>query len=186
MNVYIAFLRGINVGGKNIIKMNELKQVFESIGLYDVKTYIQSGNVLFKSNESEELLCNKIQQEIEKVFRFSVKVFLRTSEELQYIVHNCPFSKEEIFQAESFSKTESLYVAFLACVPTKENVEHLSRYESEKDMFRVKEREVFLLTYDSIRKSKVASNIQKIDFSLTVRNWRTISKLNELAKSMEP
>ena len=60
MTVYIALLRGINVGGKNIIRMADLKRVFETIGFCEVKTYIQSGNVLFKSNEAEESLCNKI------------------------------------------------------------------------------------------------------------------------------
>ena len=62
MNIYIALLRGINVGGKNIIKMSELKKVFESIGLCEVQTYIQSGNVIFKSNEEEAVLQTKIQR----------------------------------------------------------------------------------------------------------------------------
>ncbi len=74
MTVYIALLRGINVGGKNIIKMADLKRVFESIGLCEVKTYIQSGNVLFKSNEAEKSLCNKIEYEIEAIFGIPVKV----------------------------------------------------------------------------------------------------------------
>ncbi|HEX9024877.1 MAG TPA: DUF1697 domain-containing protein, partial [Clostridium sp.] len=80
MTVYIALLRGINVGGKNIIKMNDLKRVFESIGLIEVQTYIQSGNVLFKSSDEKEMLLNKIEREIKNVFGFSVTVILRTSQ----------------------------------------------------------------------------------------------------------
>lgn len=80
MTVYIALLRGINVGGKNIIKMNDLKKVFESIGLNEVQTYIQSGNVLFKSSEENELLLKKIEHEIEKVFGFSVTVIIKIRE----------------------------------------------------------------------------------------------------------
>ena len=95
MTIYIALLRGINVGGKNIIKMSDLKRVFEGIGLYEVQTYIQSGNVLFKSNEEEEALRMKIEHEIAKVFGFSVPVILRTATELKQIIRNCPFSEEE-------------------------------------------------------------------------------------------
>ncbi|MFL0198489.1 DUF1697 domain-containing protein [Clostridium sp. WILCCON 0269] len=185
MTIYIALLRGINVGGKNSIKMVELKRVFESIGFCEVKTYIQSGNILFKSNEREELVCNRIEQEIEKVFGLSVRVVLRTAEELQLIVKNCPFSKEEILQAELLSQTESLYVAFLSNLPLQEKVECLNTYKSEKDEFRMEGREIFLLCYDSIRKSKIASNLQKLGVSSTVRNWKTINKLVELAKAME-
>jgi uncharacterized protein (DUF1697 family) len=87
--------------------MAELKRVFESIGLCEVKIYIQSGNVLFKSNEKEEPLRNKIEQEIEKNFGFPVTVVLRTTEELQWINQNCPFSEEEVLQAESSSEVES-------------------------------------------------------------------------------
>jgi len=185
MNIYIALLRGINVGGKNIIKMSELKRVFESIGLCEVRTYIQSGNVLFKSNEKEEPLYNKIEQEIEKAFGFSVTIVLRTAEELQWIVQNCPFSEEEVLQAESYSETESLYVAFLPHVPSQEKIEYLNAYRSEKDEFRIERRDVFLLSYNNIRKSKVANNLQKLDVTATVRNWKTINKLAELAKAME-
>lgn len=185
MTIYIALLRGINVGGKNIIKMDELKRVFESIGLCEVKTYIQSGNVLFKSNKKEELVCIEIEQEIEKVFGFAVKVVLRTASELQWIVQNCPFSEEEVLQAESFSDTESLYVAFLPHVPYKDKIECLNAYKNEKDEFRIEGREIFLLSYDSIRNSKVAGNLQKLDVPVTVRNWKTINKLAELAKAMK-
>ena len=113
MAAYIALLRGINVGGKNIIKMAELKQVFEAIGLCEVKTYIQSGNVLFRSNEEEEPLRKRIENEIELTFGFPVSVVLRTAAEMERISFNCPFSEEEISEAESSSEAESLYVALL-------------------------------------------------------------------------
>jgi len=65
MAIYVALLRGINVGGKNIIKMSDLKRTFEAMGLCRVQTYIQSGNVLFESNEKEKLLRKRIEHEIE-------------------------------------------------------------------------------------------------------------------------
>ncbi|MEL7606649.1 MAG: DUF1697 domain-containing protein [Sedimentibacter saalensis] len=186
MTVYIALLRGINVGGKNIIKMADLKRVFESIGLFEVKTYIQSGNVLFKSNESEEFLCNKIEHEIEAVFfSIPVKVILRTSMELEQIISNCPFSKDEVTESETLSEVESLYVALLTHNPLKENIECIDVYRSESDKYHIVGRNIYLLFHRSIRNSKLANNLYKLNVPTTVRNWKTLSKLSALAKSME-
>lgn len=185
MTVYIALLRGINVGGKNIIKMAELKRVLKAIGLCEVKTYIQSGNVLFKSNEGEESLRKKIEHEIEANFGFSVIVLLRTAAELEHIIGNCPFSEEEVTEAESFSEVESLYVSLLTHVPSQEKIEQLNAYRSESDEYRIIGREVFLLLRYSIRNSKLAKNLQRLDVSATVRNWKTMNKLAVLAKAME-
>jgi uncharacterized protein (DUF1697 family) len=185
MTVYIALLRGINVGGKNIIKMADLKKVFESLGLYEVKTYIQSGNVLFKSEEEEKALCNKIEQEIEAVFGFPVKVILRTAKELKEILLNCPFSEDEILEAEASSQAESLYTALLEHAPAKESIERIDIYRSESDKYHILGRDVYLLFHNSIRNSKLANNLHKLNVSTTVRNWKTLSKLAELAKAME-
>ncbi len=184
MNIYVALLKGINVGGKNIIKMAELKKVFETIGLYEVKTYIQSGNVLFKSNEDEDALRNKIEDEIEAVFGFYVEVVLRTREELEKIVSTCPFSDKEILEAESSSEAESLYVALLAQVPLKEKIELLDEYSNESNKYRIVGRDIFLLFNDSIRNSKLANKLQKLDVAVTVRNWKTMNKLVALARDM--
>lgn len=184
MTIYIALLRGINVGGKNIIKMAELKRAFEEIGLCEVKTYIQSGNVLFKSNEEEELLRKKIEMKIEENFGFSIIVILRTIAELEQIILNCPFSEVEILEAESASKVESLYVSLLTYAPSQESVELLKAYRSECDNYKVLGREVYLLFHHSISKSKLANNLKKLDVPTTVRNWKTINKLTALAKAM--
>ena len=185
MTIYIALLRGINVGGKNIIKMADLKKAFEAMGLCEVKTYIQSGNVLFKSEEVEEALCNKIEQELEAAFGFPVKVILRTSKELQQLLLNCPFSEEEISEAETSSQAESLYATLLSQAPLKENIERIDMYRSESDKYHILGRDVYLLFHNSIRNSKLATNLHKLNVSATVRNWKTLSKLAELAKDME-
>jgi uncharacterized protein (DUF1697 family) len=184
MIIYIALLRGINVGGKNIIKMAELKKVFEDIGFYDVKTYIQSGNVLFKSSEDEESIKKKVEYKIEEVFGLSVKVILRTSQELEQIILNCPFSKEEVDEAEYMSKAKSLYVALLAHTLSKENIDYLNSYKSESDDCIIVGREVYLLFRNSIRNSKLYNNIHKLDVPATTRNWNTINKLDALAKGI--
>ena len=181
MTIYIALLRGINVGGKNIIKMADLKGVFEEIGLHEVKTYIQSGNVLFKSYEEEEPLRNKIEQAIEKAFCLSVPVILRTATELEQLIKNCPFSEKKAPEA----KVESLYVSFLLQSPSQENIDRLKVYKNETDDYLVSGRDVFLLFGNSIRNSKLANNLQKLDVPSTVRNWKTINKLATLVTAME-
>lgn len=185
MTIYIALLRGINVGGKNMIKMIDLKRVFETMRLCEVQTYIQSGNVLFKANEDEESLRKKIESEIEAAFGFSATVVLRTAEELQRIISHCPFSKEEVAEAEASSEVESLYVALLTQAPSQEKLQHLDRYRSESDEYRIEGREVFLLFRHSIRNSKLANNLKQLDVPATVRNWKTMTKLALLAKAME-
>lgn len=183
MTIYIALLRGINVGGKNIIKMAELKQLFESIDLSEVQTYIQSGNVLFKSNEEEEFLRKNIENEIKVNFGLSITVILRTAEELEQIILNCPFSEEEVSESESASKVESRYVSLLIHTPSPEKIEILKDYRSDSDKYQIVNREVYLLLNHSIRDSKLANNLKKLDVLATVRNWKTINKLSMLAKS---
>lgn len=183
MTIYIALLRGINVGGKNIIKMTELKQIFESIGLCEVQAYIQSGNVLFKSNGEEEFLRKNIENEIKVNFGLSITVILRTAAELEQIILNCPFTEEEISEAESSSKVESLYVSLLIHAPSQEKIEIFNNYKSDSDEYQIVNREVYLLLSHSIRDSKLANNLKRLDVPATVRNWKTINKLSMLAKS---
>ncbi len=185
MSIYIALLRGINVGGKNIIKMGDLKHAFEAIGLSQVRTYIQSGNVLFKSNEEEEPLRKRIEHEIERVFGFEITVVLRTDKELEYITQNCPFSQEEISEAELSSEAESLYISLLTQAPAQEGIQLLNTYKSERDKCQIQGRDVFLLFHHSIRNSKLANNLHKLGVPATVRNWKTINKLVVLAKTMD-
>ncbi len=184
MTIYIALLRGINVGGKNMIKMAELKRAFESIGLCEVLTYIQSGNVLFKSNDTEETLRIKLEHIIFETFGFSVAVVLRTAAEIEQIVMNCPFSKEEVLEAESVSEVESLYVSLLTHSPLQEKIEYLKVYKSENDDYRIIGREVYLLFRHSIRNSKLANNLPKLEVPATVRNWKTINKIAALTKTI--
>lgn len=185
MTIYIALLQGINVGGKNMIKMAELKRLFEAIGLSRVQTYIQSGNVLFGSNEEEGPLRKRIEQEIETVFGFPVTVVLRTAEELERIIGNCPFSEEALSEAKASSEGESLYVSLMTEAPSPEGIKRLNAYRSEGDEYHIEGRDVYLLFRHSIRNSKLVNNLQKLGVPATVRNWKTINKLAALAKAME-
>lgn len=184
MTIYIALLRGINVGGKNKIKMDELRKMIESIGLESVQTYIQSGNVLFLSEEDKDTLRKRIEAEIEKTFGFTVSVILRTDEDLERIINACPFSEEKIAAAEASCEGESLYVALMQDVPLEEGIERLKAYKTENEEYQIVGREIYLLFQKSIRNSKLANNLQKLGVSSTVRNWKTMNKLSAIAREM--
>lgn len=187
MMIYIAFLRGINVGGKNKIKMADLKRVLESAGLARVETYIQSGNIIFESDEIEEALRTKIEREIEKNFGFFSAVILRSFGELEQLIQRLPFSQEEITEAEAQnSEGESLYVSLMAAAPAPEKSDFLTSFQTADDACRINSREVYLLLRHSIRNSKLANSLQKLEAPGTVRNWKTICKLHALAKSRKP
>lgn len=184
MTIYVALLRGINVGGHHKVKMAELRSMFESIGLSRVQTYIQSGNVLFDSTDDANVLRQRIEQEIEKVFSLSLTVLLRTSTELEQIITNCPFSAAVRREAEASTEVETFYVSLLPEPPTLDGIEQLSDYTSEIDEFRIQDREVYLLLRGGVRNSKLANNLFRLNVPSTMRNWKTLNKLKGLATVM--
>ncbi|GAB6122037.1 DUF1697 domain-containing protein [Dysgonomonas termitidis] len=183
--IYIALLRGINVGGKNIIKMAELKKVFENLGFQNVQSYIQSGNVLFISDKEEEQLRIEIETTIERTFGFPVAVILRTLSELETIIAGCPFTLKKIAGAMAASEGEVLYVSMFSRNPSSKDIGRLIKYDKEGDEYKIAGRDIYLLFCKSIRNSKLAGSIQKTDVPFTSRNFRTISKLAELGKTMK-
>jgi uncharacterized protein (DUF1697 family) len=185
MTIYIALLRGINVGSKNRLKMDDLRKTLQSVGFNKVETYIQSGNVLFESEEEAALLQQRMVNEIEKVFGISTKVILRTKTEVDQIIDNCPFSEKEIKEAEVSSDGESLYVSLLDDILLEEQMKRLSILRSDHEEYRVEGKEIYLLFRRSIRNSKLASYLQKLDVPSTVRNWKTMNKLSAMAKQLE-
>lgn len=184
--VFIALLRGINVGGKNMIKMAALKAALEEAGLDAVQTYIQSGNVLFRSQQNEADLRLLIEKTIQARFGFAVPVVLRTAAELDSLIGNLPFSAEEITKVQEGTDAEVLYAALLNGTPSAERVSQVLKYKSAGEQMVVAGRDVYLLFSDSIRSSKLVSHLIKLDESATTRNWKTILKLSELAKSLTP
>ncbi|MWC29042.1 DUF1697 domain-containing protein [Paenibacillus sp. MMS18-CY102] len=184
MTIYIALLRGINVGGKNKIKMADLREALEGLGLSKVQTYIQSGNVLLESGEDEDTLRQRIEQEVERSFQIKLKVIIRTSGQLNAIVADCPFTMEQIAHAEAASDSESLYVTMLQEEPQAERLDKLSTYATPEEQYRVAGNNIFLLFNESIRNSKLAVQIEKLGVPTTTRNWKTINKLVQLANAM--
>lgn len=185
MTTFIALLRGINVGGHNKIKMADLKQLLESLGLMNVETYIQSGNVLFEANQDESSLQRLLEEEIKKAFGLTVTVVLRTGKEFLQVANHCPFTEAEIRSAQAAAAGECLHVAFLLKQPTAEGVELLKPYENDAEQYHIAGREVYLLYHDSIRNAKLGSQLHKLGTPATVRNWKTVLKLTSMIESRD-
>lgn len=181
MTIYIALLRGINVGGHKLIKMTELQRMFEAMGFGRVQTYIQSGNVLFASLEEAEPLRRRIEREIGRVFGFAVAVVLRTAAELEQIIQDCPFFVDELPEGES------VYVSLLAETPSQEGIDRLLAYNRESDEYRIAGREIYVLCRQGPRNSKFTNGFleQRLRVSATTRNWQTITKLAAMGRAME-
>lgn len=178
MTIYLALLRGINVGGNKKIKMAELKQMLEEMGLSQVKTYIQSGNVLFVSDEEADSLQKRIEERIELTFGFSAAVLLRTAAELNNVLEHCPFS------FESLAEGESIHVSFLSAALSQEEIDTLSAISFAPDEFQIIGKEAYMLLRQSILDSKLPIQLQKIVGTMTARNWKTVLKLGALAETI--
>lgn len=180
---YLALLRGINVGTAGRIRMDALIRLMEETGFTQVSTYIQSGNILFESSLSEQHARERIEQTLKDRANITTTAVLRTAEELQDLVQNCPFLQEEITAAQQANtEGESFYVCLLPQEPDAQTLEKMRAIEPSDDVFFLYRRSVFLLLRQSIRTSRLAIRLQKIMPNMTVRNWNTITKLLELTR----
>jgi len=176
---YVAFFRGINVGGKNIAKMSDLSQLFISLGFHDIKTYIQSGNVIFSSDMEQHLLIPVIEQAFKEQFGFSSAVVIRSDTEIENIVDLLPFREAEIEQAQNENPdVEHIYIYLSNNTIDIEKVNQLYVSYSGKDRFQIINREIYLLCFQSIRDSKLATVLTKLPQPLTSRNLKTMEKIS--------
>ena len=177
MNVHVALLRGINVGGKNMLPMKDLAAMFTNAGCASVSTYIQSGNVVF---EASPALSRRVPALIEKViadrFGYQVPVVTRSGAELGKIVRGNPF-------LEAGADIGTLHVAFLADSPAQAKIKALDPNRSPPDEFAVRGREIYLQCPNGYGRTKLTNGYfdSKLATTSTVRNWRTVVKLLELA-----
>jgi uncharacterized protein (DUF1697 family) len=200
---HVALLRGINVGGKNILPMKDLAAMFEAAGCADVRTYIQSGNVVFSAPAGVlRKLPEQVAKAIEKRFGFMSPVILRSSEDLARAIRENPFlntgakgtgakgtsakgtSAKETSAKETSAKETSvdekwLHVYFLAALPETPAVASLDPNRSTPDVFHVREREIYLHLPNGMGRSKLTNAYfdSKLKTISTARNWATICKL---------
>ena len=172
---YVALLRGINVGGKNKVKMETLREILSVAGFQNVKTYINSGNVIFETAKTDDKkLAKKIEKAIEKEFALKIKVMVRRIEEIESIIKNNPF-------AGQFENDKDLHVFFLDEELSVEKRELLLSNNNENEMFAVQNCEIFYLLRISFLDSLIGKDYigKKLKVSATARNWRTVNKILE-------
>lgn len=179
MKIYISMLRGINVSGSNKVRMTDLKLLYEELGFNEVITYIQSGNVIFKSSlkTTDLILTNKIEHAITDKFKLNVPVIIRSINELKNIISSNPFLKENDINIEK------LHVTFLAQKPQGETVEKIKVSDYLPDKFNLIEKEIYLYCPNGYGNTKLTNTFfeNKLKVKATTRNWRTTNKLLELA-----
>lgn len=175
---YIALFRGINVSGQKIILMKDLKTLFEKTGFSSVRTYIQSGNVLFSSPDAEGL-AEKIEKAVKKNYGFHAEVIIRTPKELKKIIASNPFAQKD--------DTGKLYICFFKSAPSKEAVNSFMQLTFNGEEFSFAKTELYLYFPDGYGKSKLNNNVieKKLTVISTARNWNTTNKLYELTLSSE-
>jgi uncharacterized protein (DUF1697 family) len=174
---HIALLRGINVGGKNIIKMEDLKQVFVDMGFSDVKTYIQSGNVIFRTLESDKLeLKDRIEMQLQKNFSAEIKTLIITADDLAETIENAP----ENFGVEPEKFRYDVW--FLLPPTTVNDVVSNVRLREGVDFLQIGKNVIYTSRLTSQMGKSYFSKINQMSFykNTTIRNWNTTTKLLEL------
>jgi len=179
MITYIALLRGINVSGKNKIDMKGLKAAFESLGFSRVKTYIQSGNIVFDSTEiNKSELKVMIEEKIKYISGFPITVILRISNEMLIIINSNPFLKA------SKIDTNKLHVTFLSDKPTVSALNQIKEMQDEQDEFVISGQEVYLHCPKGYGRTKFSNAYfeKKLSVATTTRNWKTVTQLFDIVK----
>jgi uncharacterized protein (DUF1697 family) len=176
MAKYIAFLRGINVSGQKLIKMEELRKLFESMKLKNVASYIQSGNVVFEAPGEPKALLKKIKNGIHKTFGFDVETVLRTDKEIAAVVKNDPFKKSKGIDYKK------VYVAFLSEEPSREAKAEFDYKGDDVEALHLKGKELYILYTEGMGKAKFTHNYieRKLKITATARNWNTVNKMLEM------
>ena len=182
MAVIIAMLRGVNVGGHNKVKMEDLRGLCKSLKLRDACTYVQSGNLIFRSEERDlALLAKRLQDAIERKFRFRPEVVLRTAAEMRDAIGRNPFAKRRGIEPNK------LLVMFLANDPESEAREKAAQLNTAPEELRMDRRELYIYYPNGMTRPKVSwASIERIlKTSGTGRNWNSVTKMLEMAEQLE-
>jgi uncharacterized protein (DUF1697 family) len=178
---YIALLRGINVSGKNTIKMVELTAMMETLKFKNIKTYIQSGNIVFSDNSTDTFkLETKIKAAILKTFGHTVPVLVIAANIFSEVIKKNPYLKEV--------KSDSAFwhVTLLSDIPEPEKVKLLQTSEYGSTTFKYVNKAIYLYTPDGYGNTKLTNTFieNKLKVSATTRNWKTMLALQEIVASV--
>jgi uncharacterized protein (DUF1697 family) len=178
METYIALLRGINVSGHKPVPMQALKALFENMDFQQVRTYIQSGNVVFRaSKEDPAALAGRIEEKIAAQFGFHVPVLVRQAADIQEAFDRNPFLQQPDLE------TDKLHVTFLADQPEPERSSRLEGGNYGADQYHISEREVFLYCPQGYGNTKLHNTFleNKLGRQATTRNLKTVRQLLSMA-----
>lgn len=182
MPVLISMLRGVNLGPHNRIKMDALRAMYASLGLEDPRTYVQSGNVIFRTKEKNtQKLGTKIQDAIEKKFQCRPAVILRSTDELRRTIAASPFSGRRNLEPGK------ILVTFLADAPPADAASKLDAFKSYPEEVHLNGREMFIYFPNGAGRSKLPwSQVEKfLKVTGTARNWNTVLAMLEIAEELE-
>lgn len=182
MPVLISMLRGVNLGPHNRIKMDALRALYESLNLQDARTYVQSGNVIFRTKEKNtKKLAVKIQDAIEKTFKFRPVVILRTTQELRRAIDATPFESRRNLNPGK------ILVTFLADEPSRDAPAALASLKGYPEEIHLKGRELYIYFPDGAGRSKLPwSKVEKLfKVTGTARNWNSVMAMYQIAAEME-
>jgi uncharacterized protein (DUF1697 family) len=179
VNTYIALFRGVNVLGRNLLSMKALKILVEKNGCVDVQTYIQSGNVIFRNALSDApRIANQLTHSVSRGHGFEPRVLVLTLDEIEHAAAGNPFP-------EAAEDPKSLHLFFLAEVPSKPDLKSFESLKTRNERFELKATTLYLHTPDGFGRSKLAARAEKLlGVAATARNWRTVTTLLELAKTL--
>lgn len=176
MASYVSMLRAINVGGAKKVPMKDLAALYESLGFENVRTYIQSGNVVFEAPEQTPTNLEKqIEAGVAGKFGFDTRVLVRTSDEVASVVQGNPYPEDQ---------RDKVLVAFLSGPPESPDFDRIDRYRAPEEEYELVGREMFLHFPNGMGRSKMTNAVleRALGVVTTVRNWRTVNKLLEMAK----
>lgn len=173
---YVALLRGVNVTGNNMIKMETLRATFGSLGFADVTSYINSGNIALDTKKSaESKLVAKIEQAIDNEYGLKVSVMIREQTSISDVLANNPF-------ADRFESHKQMNVLFLRNEIPAEKHDEILALQSDQEFLAIRGREIYLLLHCGFPESLLGRGLieRRLKMPITVRNWRTVEKLAEL------
>jgi uncharacterized protein (DUF1697 family) len=178
MNTYISILRGINVSGKNLIKMTELRQLYLNLGFINIQTYIQSGNVVFQTELSDiKVLESLISEGISNNFGFKVPVIVFTNNSLQSALNN------NSFLSDSTKDPAFIHFTFLSDIPQKELVDKIAEKDYTPDEYSFDDKTIFLYCPTGYGNTKLTNSFfeKKLRVTATTRNLQTVKQLISLS-----
>jgi uncharacterized protein (DUF1697 family) len=174
----IALLRGINLAKRRRISMADLRELVTGLGYENVRTHLQSGNVVLTASDSPRTVASKLERELERVLQMDVQVVVRTRDELAEVIDADPFG-------DAVDKPSWYQVTFLSAKPSAKVVRELEGEDFAPEQLAVRGREIYAWYPSGMQQSKLARWLSGKDLGVvaTARNWNTVTKLLALADS---